>query len=95
MKKATVKLHNKIKSKTFIQNMGRKAIYLDGAIESGIRDFKLWLLWNSLDLKKVRARPLYKGRLDKDDFNAEIQKQLKENPKLNYYITGEHDFNTK
>ena len=82
-------------SKAFLKILDkkRKSIYLDGVEKSAINNFKLWLLWHSLDYQGVQARPLYKVRLNEDDFKQEIQNALKKNPKLNYYITDEHDFN--
>ena len=73
----------------------REAIYLSPAIESGIREFKLWQYVQRHDYWQVlRAEPI-SITCSVDEGRKAIQKMLDEGIPVIYYIEGEHDFNVK
>jgi hypothetical protein len=80
-------------------NENRHKIYLNDVVEQTITDFLLWeSRYNQFDENSVDyfyARPQFIYPVPEYYFKEVLEQELKKNPKLNYYITGEHDFNTK
>jgi hypothetical protein len=91
--------NEKYKSELIKTDKLRETIFLDKTIPNFIRTIKLfdftrqhsvgsWLLGSCTD-------SFFFLDAKEDVIKNELNKMLKKNPNLNYYITGEHDFNTK
>ena len=73
----------------------RAKIYLDGAIESAIREFTLYIFRAEKDdiPYKLEVPAIYTNGIEKD--LSILQKEIDKNPNLIYYIQGKNDFNIK
>jgi hypothetical protein len=73
----------------------RKSIYLGGAEESNIMRFKFWIkIYTNQNLFEY-LQPTAISDICSNNAKNILDKKLSENPNFDYYLTGEHDFNSK